>query len=101
MPSRPDVGELDLVDDDYFDEVRPKLREMQALADECDVEMAQLALAWVLSHEEVTSTITGARTPEQVEQNATASGIELDPDTVDRLESVFEDRAPDFPYRYE
>lgn len=100
VPEGSRFDELDLADDDYFDELRPKLREMQAVADECGLEMAQLALAWVLTHDEVTSTITGARKPEQVEQNASASGIELDPDTVERLESVFEDRAPDFPYRY-
>ena len=42
--------------------------------------MAQLALAWVLRHENVASAIVGASRPEQVRDNA-ASGIELDAET--------------------
>ena len=43
---------------------------------------AQLALAWVLRQPDVASAIVGATRPEQVEQNAAASGIELDEETL-------------------
>ena len=40
--------------------------------------LAQLALAWVLREPNVASAIVGATRPEQVEDNAAASGVELD-----------------------
>jgi aryl-alcohol dehydrogenase-like predicted oxidoreductase len=50
--------------------------------------MTQLALAWNLRRSEVTSCIIGATRPEQVEQNAEASGVKLDDATVGRIEEV-------------
>ena len=44
--------------------------------------MAQLALAWVLREPNVASAIVGATRPEQVEANASASGIELSEETL-------------------
>lgn len=49
---------------------------------------AQLALAWVLGNPSVSSAIIGASRPEQLAENAAASGVELDEETrtlVDRL----------------
>lgn len=45
---------------------------------------AQIALAWVVAHGNVIA-IPGARTLEQLEQNAVAGSIELTPDERDRL----------------
>jgi aryl-alcohol dehydrogenase-like predicted oxidoreductase len=39
--------------------------------------MSQLALAWVLRRPEVTSCIIGASRPEQLRENAAASGVTL------------------------
>jgi aryl-alcohol dehydrogenase-like predicted oxidoreductase len=50
--------------------------------------MAQLALAWVLRRVEVTSCIIGATKPRQVEENAEASGIKLEPRVVARIEEI-------------
>ena len=50
--------------------------------------MAQLALAWVLRRPEVASAIIGASRPEQVEDNAAASGIELDDDTLRAIDEA-------------
>jgi aryl-alcohol dehydrogenase-like predicted oxidoreductase len=50
--------------------------------------MAQLALAWVLREENVASAIVGASRPEQVHDNAAASGIELDADTQQEIEAI-------------
>jgi aryl-alcohol dehydrogenase-like predicted oxidoreductase len=41
--------------------------------------MAQFALAWVLRLDNVASAIIGATRPEQVEENAGASGRQIDP----------------------
>jgi aryl-alcohol dehydrogenase-like predicted oxidoreductase len=47
------------------------------VAEAAGLTMAQLALAWVLRESNVASAIVGASRPEQVEANASASGIEL------------------------
>ena len=52
--------------------------------------MAQLALAWVLREENVASAIVGASRPEQVRDNASASGIELDAATLEEIDSILE-----------
>ncbi len=48
--------------------------------------LSQLAIAWVLRRPEVSSAIIGASRPEQVEENAQASGVNLAPDVIDRVE---------------
>jgi aryl-alcohol dehydrogenase-like predicted oxidoreductase len=53
--------------------------------------MAQLALAWVLCQENVASAIIGASRPEQVEENAAASGIELDEETLRAIDDAVGD----------
>ena len=50
--------------------------------------MAQLALAWVLREPNVASAIIGATRPEQVEENAAASGIELDDATLRAIDEA-------------
>jgi aryl-alcohol dehydrogenase-like predicted oxidoreductase len=50
---------------------------LRPVAEQADLTMAQLALAWVLREPNVASAIVGASRPEQVHANASASGIEL------------------------
>ena len=52
------------------------------------ITMAQLALAWILHEPNVASAIVGASRPEQVRDNASASGIELDDETVRAIEDA-------------
>src|SRR3954453_1937855 len=60
------------------DDVLEAVHRLQPIADGLGITMAQLALAWVLRREEVACAIIGASRPEQVDDNAGASGIELD-----------------------
>ncbi len=60
------------------DDVLEAVRRLQPVADGLGITMAQLALAWALRDPNVASTIVGASRPEQVEENASASGIDLD-----------------------
>jgi aryl-alcohol dehydrogenase-like predicted oxidoreductase len=55
--------------------------------------MAQLALAWVLREPNVASAIIGASRPQQVDDNAAASGIELDQATLDAIDEAVADVA--------
>jgi aryl-alcohol dehydrogenase-like predicted oxidoreductase len=50
--------------------------------------MAKLALAWVLRLPVVSSAIIGATRPEQVEDNAAASGVKLSNDALRAIDEV-------------
>jgi aryl-alcohol dehydrogenase-like predicted oxidoreductase len=63
------------------DDVLERVQHLVPIADRLGITMAQLALAWVLRHENVASAIVGASRPEQVRDPAAASGIELDAET--------------------
>ncbi|MDQ3040430.1 MAG: aldo/keto reductase family protein [Pseudomonadota bacterium] len=65
-----------------------KVQRLHVVADEQGCTMSQLALAWVLRRPEVTSCIIGATSPEQVAENAKASGLTLDLATVRRIEEI-------------
>lgn len=52
--------------------------------------MSQLAIAWVLRNPNVASAIVGATKPEQIAQSASASGIELDDEAVERIDRILE-----------
>jgi aryl-alcohol dehydrogenase-like predicted oxidoreductase len=71
--------------------VLERVQQLRPVAEELGLSMAQLALAWVLREENVASAIIGASRPEQVEENAGASGVELDPATLERIDEVLGD----------
>jgi aryl-alcohol dehydrogenase-like predicted oxidoreductase len=64
---------------------------LRAVADGLGITMTQLALAWVLREPNVASAIVGASRPEQVVENAGASGIELDAETVAAIDAALGD----------
>jgi aryl-alcohol dehydrogenase-like predicted oxidoreductase len=75
----------------YDDELLARVQELPPVADGLGITMAQLALAWVLREPNVASAIIGASRPEQVEDNAAASGIELDEATLLRIDEILGD----------
>jgi len=79
------------------DDLLGAVQRLQPIADGLGITMAQLALAWVLRESNVASAIVGASRPEQVEQNAAASGIELGDETlraIDEAVGAFAVRDP-------
>jgi aryl-alcohol dehydrogenase-like predicted oxidoreductase len=72
-------------------ELLERVQRLRPVADELGLSMAQLALAWVLREENVAAAIIGATRPEQVEDNAAASGVELDPATLERIDAILGD----------
>jgi len=64
------------------DRVLEGVERLRPIADGLGLTLAQLSLAWILREEDVASAIVGASRPEQVEANASASGIELDDATL-------------------
>ena len=55
------------------------VQEVGQLAANANLTLAQFALAWVLRQPNVASAIVGASRPEQINDNATASGAHVDP----------------------
>jgi len=68
-----------------------RVQRLRPVAEELGLSMAQLALAWVLREENVASAIIGASRPEQVADNAGASGVELDPRALSRIDEILGD----------
>ena len=73
------------------DTLLSRVQELVGVADELGISTAQLALAWVLREPNVASAIIGATRPQQVEDNAAASGIELDEETLERIDEILAD----------
>ncbi len=63
---------------------------LRSVAEEAGLSMSQLALAWVLRQGNVSSAIIGASRPEQVEDNADASGAELPPEALSRIDEILD-----------
>ena len=59
-----------------------KVEKLEAWAHERGHTILELAFAWLLGHEVVSSVIAGATTPEQVKTNAATSGWRLTPEEV-------------------
>jgi 1-deoxyxylulose-5-phosphate synthase len=70
------------------EDVLETVQRLVPVSERLGLTMAQLALAWVLREENVASAIVGASRPEQVRDNASASGIELDAATLAEIDSI-------------
>jgi aryl-alcohol dehydrogenase-like predicted oxidoreductase len=72
------------------DRLLEQVQELGSVAKDLGITTAQLALAWVLREANVASAIVGASRPQQVEDNAAASAVELDPATLGRIDEILE-----------
>ncbi|MBF0215432.1 MAG: aldo/keto reductase [Candidatus Omnitrophica bacterium] len=61
---------------------------LEGMAFQKGVNVAEVAINWVLAHSEVASCVVGARTPEQVEKNAAAQLWELSPEEMAAIEEA-------------
>jgi len=67
------------------------VQKLRPLAEEAGLSMAQLAVAWVLQHDFISSAIVGATRPEQVTDNVGASGVRLDDDLLAAIDAALGD----------
>jgi aryl-alcohol dehydrogenase-like predicted oxidoreductase len=58
------------------------------LADEAGIPLVQLAIAWVINHPGITSSIIGPRTMEHLESQLPAADLKLDPALLDRIDEI-------------
>ncbi|WP_182111364.1 MULTISPECIES: aldo/keto reductase family protein [unclassified Actinotalea] len=73
------------------DEVLGAVQGLAPIAQELDLTMAQLAVAWVLQNENVAAAIIGASRPEQVHENVAASGVTIPAELMTRIDEVLGD----------
>ncbi|MGI8867607.1 MAG: aldo/keto reductase [Mycobacteriales bacterium] len=71
---------------------------VQTIAEKRDVSMAQVALSWITDRPAVTSTILGARTVAQLDDNLGAADLHLDETETQTLDEVSAPIVGDYPY---
>jgi 1-deoxyxylulose-5-phosphate synthase len=79
---------MDVSEDDVLLE---RVQQLVPVAEGLGLSMAQLALAWVLREPNVASAIIGASRPQQVSDNAAASGVSLDEPTLKQIDEILGD----------
>ncbi|HEX4304243.1 MAG TPA: aldo/keto reductase family protein [Rhizomicrobium sp.] len=70
------------------------VQKLKPLAQEAGCTLTQFALAWVLREPNVASAIVGASKPEQLDDNAGASGLSIDPALFAKAEAIVAGVAP-------
>lgn len=83
------------MEDLMSDRVLQAVQNLKPIAQKLNISMAQLALAWVLHDQRVTSAIIGASRPEQVVENAAASDVQLSDEVLREIDQVL---APAMSY---
>ncbi len=71
------------------DQQLAKVQKLVPLAQQEGLSMSQLALAWCLRNEALSSVIIGATKPSQVEDNVRASGKQLSWETLKAIDEIF------------
>jgi aryl-alcohol dehydrogenase-like predicted oxidoreductase len=73
------------------EEVLVAVQRLRPIADELELTMAQLAVAWVLQNPNVACAIIGASKPRQIKENVAASGVVLSPEVLGRIDDALGD----------
>ncbi len=73
------------------DEVLTRVQALKPIAESLDLTMSQLAIAWVLSNDNVAAALVGASRPEQVTENVKAAGVRLDDATMAAIDEALGD----------
>ncbi len=66
------------------------VKRLDVIAQELNISMTQLAIAWILRHKSVASALVGASRPSQIEENIKASGIQLSEEVLQNIESILQ-----------
>ncbi|GIQ64572.1 voltage-gated potassium channel [Paenibacillus cisolokensis] len=91
VPEDSRAAKLDWVRKQISEDKIAKVKRLEGVAQEIGLTVGQLALAWILRQPNVASALIGASRPEQVRENARASGVELSAETIERIEEILKD----------
>ena len=81
------------------DDTLTRVQQLEPIAADLGLSMAQLAVAWVLQNYNVAAAIIGASRPEQVAENVKASGVTLETDVMKRIDEALGDIVERDPAR--
>jgi aryl-alcohol dehydrogenase-like predicted oxidoreductase len=76
-----------------------RVQDLEPIAKELDLTLAQLAVAWVLQNENVAAALIGASRPEQVVENVKAAGVRIPAELLSRIDDVLGDAVISDPSR--
>ncbi|MGO1193739.1 MAG: aldo/keto reductase family protein, partial [Nesterenkonia sp.] len=79
------------------DEILAAVQQLKPIADDHDLTLAQLAIAWVLQNKNVASALVGASRPEQIASNVAAAGVTLEPEARQAIDSIIGHLAQNDP----
>jgi voltage-dependent potassium channel beta subunit len=88
IPADSRAAKLEWVRKGITEEKIAKVQQLSGIAAELGISVGNLALAWILRQSNVASALVGASRPEQVIENAKASGNELSEDVLTRIEEI-------------
>ncbi|OZB94420.1 aldo/keto reductase family protein [Paenibacillus sp. XY044] len=88
IPQDSRAAKLDWMRKGITEEKIAKVQQLEGIAKELGISVGNLALAWILRKDNVASALVGASRPEQVTENAKASGIVLSEDVQGRIEDI-------------
>lgn len=84
-------GGADFVSGWLREEVLEAVEKLEPIAQDMNLTMSALAIAWVLSNPNVSAAIVGASRPEQITENAKAAGLTLPEDVLSAIDYALGD----------
>jgi len=88
----------DMMEDYFTQPVLDAVQLLKPLAERSHCTLAQLALAWCLREDVISSVIVGATRPEQVDDNVVAADLDIDPTIFEEMDRILAPVAPFEPY---
>jgi aryl-alcohol dehydrogenase-like predicted oxidoreductase len=79
------------------DKTLTAVQNLEPIANDLGLSMAQLAVAWVLQNDNVASAIVGATRPEQINDNVKASGVTIETDVLRAIDDALAGAVADDP----
>jgi aryl-alcohol dehydrogenase-like predicted oxidoreductase len=83
-----DPGGSNFIRDYLTDDILSRVAQLEPLASDAGLSLAQLAVAWVLQNPNVSAAIIGATRPEQVTENVRASGVVLEENLMRKIDEI-------------
>jgi voltage-dependent potassium channel beta subunit len=88
--SRATLDDMGWIRDRITPEKINKVRQLTSLAESLEITTAQLAIAWILQRKDISSVITGATRPEQLDENLATEDMvsKIDNDVCEQIDRI-------------
>lgn len=90
IPEKSRLGRLGFIKETWYREEHiARVRQLKPIAEDLRIQRNELALAWLLHQEAISSVITGATHPGQLEGNLKTVDIVLPPEAIAKIDRIF------------